>query len=87
MNPAFDVLGIGLNATDTLILVEEFPAYAGKVPFGRELLSPGGQVATAGRLNQLQGQQGHNRVTQHPEVSGSVATASRISIFFIFSVS
>jgi sulfofructose kinase len=47
LNPAFDVLGIGLNATDTLILVEEFPAYAGKVPFGRELLSPGGQVATA----------------------------------------
>jgi sugar/nucleoside kinase (ribokinase family) len=42
-----DVLGIGLNATDTLILVKEFPPYAGKVPFGRELISPGGQVATA----------------------------------------
>jgi len=42
-----DVLGIGLNATDTLLLVEEFPPYAGKVPFRRELLSPGGQVATA----------------------------------------
>jgi sulfofructose kinase len=42
-----DVLGIGLNATDTLLLVEEFPPYAGKVPFQRELLSPGGQVATA----------------------------------------
>jgi sugar/nucleoside kinase (ribokinase family) len=36
-----------LNATDTLLLVREFPAYAGKVPFHRELLSPGGQVATA----------------------------------------
>ena len=47
MSPAFDVLGIGLNATDTLILVKEFPAYAGKVAFDRELLSPGGQVATA----------------------------------------
>jgi len=45
--PAFDVLGIGLNATDTLLLVEEFPPYAGKAPFHRELLSPGGQVATA----------------------------------------
>jgi sulfofructose kinase len=44
---AFDVLGIGLNATDTLLLVDEFPAYAGKVPFEREMLSPGGQVATA----------------------------------------
>jgi sulfofructose kinase len=42
-----DVLGIGLNATDTLLLVREFPPYAGKVAFDRELLSPGGQVATA----------------------------------------
>jgi sulfofructose kinase len=47
LTPAFDVLGIGLNATDTLLLVDEFPQYAGKVPFVRELLSPGGQVATA----------------------------------------
>ncbi len=45
--PAFDVVGIGLNATDTLLLVEEFPPYAGKVPFSREILSPGGQVASA----------------------------------------
>jgi sulfofructose kinase len=44
---ACDVLGIGLNATDTLILVPQFPPYAGKVAFNRELLSPGGQVATA----------------------------------------
>jgi sugar/nucleoside kinase (ribokinase family) len=43
----FDVVGIGLNATDTLLLVQEFPPYAGKVPFDREMLSPGGQVATA----------------------------------------
>jgi sulfofructose kinase len=43
----FDVVGIGLNATDTLLLVEEFPPYAGKVPFTREILSPGGQVASA----------------------------------------
>lgn len=47
MSLAFDVLGIGLNATDTLLLVKEFPAYAGKVAVDRELLSPGGQVATA----------------------------------------
>ncbi len=47
MSLACDVLGIGLNATDTLLLVKEFPAYAGKVAFDRELLSPGGQVATA----------------------------------------
>jgi len=41
------VVGIGLNATDTLILVPHFPAYAGKVAFDREILSPGGQVASA----------------------------------------
>jgi sulfofructose kinase len=44
---ACDVLGIGLNATDTLLLLPEFPAYAGKVAYGQELLTPGGQVATA----------------------------------------
>jgi sulfofructose kinase len=43
----FDVVGIGLNATDTLLLVPHFPAYAGKAPFEEEILSPGGQVASA----------------------------------------
>ncbi|MBV6430203.1 MAG: Sulfofructose kinase [Bryobacteraceae bacterium] len=43
----FDVAGIGLNATDTVILVPHFPAYAGKVAFDEEMLSPGGQVASA----------------------------------------
>jgi sulfofructose kinase len=47
LNLPFDVLGIGLNATDTLLLVPEYPAYAGKIAFEREMLSPGGQVATA----------------------------------------
>jgi len=43
----FDVVGVGLNATDTLLLLPKFPAYAGKVPFTAEILSPGGQVASA----------------------------------------
>jgi sulfofructose kinase len=43
----FDLVGVGLNATDTLIVVPNFPPYAGKIPFVREVLSPGGQVATA----------------------------------------
>ncbi|HEY1213356.1 MAG TPA: PfkB family carbohydrate kinase [Bryobacteraceae bacterium] len=47
MSSVFDLLGIGLNATDTLLLLREFPPYAGKVPFAEERLSPGGQVATA----------------------------------------
>jgi sulfofructose kinase len=45
--PLFDVVGVGLNATDTLILLPKFPAYGGKAPYQRELLSPGGQVASA----------------------------------------
>jgi len=45
--PDFDVVGVGLNATDTLLLVSRFPAYAGKEPFDEEMLSPGGQVASA----------------------------------------
>ena len=47
MPPEFDVTGVGLNATDTLLVVPRFPAYAGKVPFEEEILSPGGQVASA----------------------------------------
>ena len=43
----FDVVGVGLNATDTMILIPHFPSYGGKVPFLREILSPGGQVASA----------------------------------------
>ncbi len=43
----FDLVGVGLNATDTLLIVSHFPAYAGKVPFEAEILSPGGQVASA----------------------------------------
>ena len=45
--PEFDVVGVGLNATDTLLIVPHFPAYAGKVPFEEEVMSPGGQVASA----------------------------------------
>ena len=45
--PEFDVVGVGLNATDTVLVVKHFPAYGGKVPFHSESYSPGGQVATA----------------------------------------
>ncbi len=41
------MVGVGLNATDTLIIIPHFPAYGGKVPFHQEILSPGGQVASA----------------------------------------
>jgi sulfofructose kinase len=45
--PAFDLVGVGLNATDTLLLVSKYPEYGGKVAFDREIVSPGGQVASA----------------------------------------
>ena len=45
--PDFDVVGIGLNATDTVLTVPHFPAYGGKVPFHGEFTSVGGQVASA----------------------------------------
>jgi sulfofructose kinase len=45
--PEFDVVGVGLNATDTLLILPHFPAYGGKVAFDEEILSPGGQVASA----------------------------------------
>ncbi len=43
----FDVVGVGLNATDSILLLSKFPPYGGKVPFDEEVLSPGGQVASA----------------------------------------
>ena len=45
--PDFDVVGVGLNATDTLLIVPRFPSYGGKALFDREVTSPGGQVASA----------------------------------------
>lgn len=45
--PAFDLLGLGLNATDTAIIVPQYPIYASKEAFLEERVEPGGQVATA----------------------------------------
>src|ERR1039457_1228037 len=45
--PPLTIVSGWLNATDTLLIVPHFPAYAGKVPFEEEHLSPGGQVASA----------------------------------------
>ena len=47
MSSVFDIVGVGLNATDTLLVVPHFPAYAGKIVFTEEVVSPGGQVASA----------------------------------------
>jgi sulfofructose kinase len=42
-----DVVGVGLNATDTLIPLPEYPARGTKVAFTSARVLPGGQVATA----------------------------------------
>jgi sulfofructose kinase len=42
-----DVVGVGLNATDTLIPLPEYPARGSKVAFHDAHVLPGGQVATA----------------------------------------
>jgi len=45
--PQVDVVGVGLNATDTLIPVHAFPAPGSKVEFESASVLPGGQVASA----------------------------------------
>ena len=42
-----DVVGVGLNATDTLIPLPEYPVRGSKVAFRDAHILPGGQVATA----------------------------------------
>jgi sugar/nucleoside kinase (ribokinase family) len=45
-SPKVDVVGVGLNATDTIIHVSEFPQCGSKVEYETEIVSPGGQVAS-----------------------------------------
>lgn len=44
--PKVDLVGVGLNATDTLIQLAEYPERGSKVEHGPELVMPGGQVAS-----------------------------------------
>jgi sulfofructose kinase len=45
--PIVDIVGVGLNATDTIILLPHFPAFNSKVEFLTSEILPGGQVASA----------------------------------------
>ncbi len=45
--PVVDVVGVGLNATDTLIRVPRFPALDSKLEFTSAVVGAGGQVASA----------------------------------------
>ena len=42
-----DIVGVGLNATDTIIRLPRFPAFSSKEEFHVSEVLPGGQVATA----------------------------------------
>ena len=42
-----DLVGVGLNATDTLIRLAEFPECGSKVEYESEAVALGGQVASA----------------------------------------
>jgi sugar/nucleoside kinase (ribokinase family) len=41
-----DLVGVGLNATDTLIPLAEYPPRGSKMEYGNSIVMPGGQVAT-----------------------------------------
>ena len=45
--PIVDIVGVGLNATDTIIRLPHFPAFNSKVEFRVSEVLPGGQVASA----------------------------------------
>jgi len=45
--PEVDLVGVGLNATDTLIPLAKFPVRGSKVEYRDDTVMPGGQVATA----------------------------------------
>lgn len=44
--PSIDLVGVGLNATDTVIHVPSFPECGSKTEYDGESIMPGGQVAT-----------------------------------------
>jgi sugar/nucleoside kinase (ribokinase family) len=50
-----DLVGVGLNATDTVISLAEFPACGSKIEYAEEKVMPGGQVASAVVACQLWG--------------------------------
>ncbi len=45
--PKVDLVGVGLNATDTLIPLRDYPARGSKMEYTAASVMPGGQVATA----------------------------------------
>ena len=46
-SPAVDVVGVGINATDTIIRLPRFPASDSKIELLSADVMPGGQIASA----------------------------------------
>ncbi|MFQ5458342.1 MAG: hypothetical protein ACE5FC_07825 [Myxococcota bacterium] len=44
---SFDLVGVGLNAVDTLVVVPEYPAFNTKIEITEHMRMGGGQIATA----------------------------------------
>lgn len=44
--PEVDLVGVGLNATDTIVSLPHYPALGSKIEYRNSSVSPGGQVAT-----------------------------------------
>ena len=44
--PEVDLVGVGLNATDTLIQIDQFPDAGSKIEYSSAQILPGGQAAT-----------------------------------------
>lgn len=44
--PEVDLVGVGLNATDTIVSLPHYPALGSKIEYRNASVSPGGQVAT-----------------------------------------
>ena len=46
--PQVDLVGVGLNATDTIVSLPHYPTLGSKIEYRNSSVSPGGQVATSG---------------------------------------
>jgi sugar/nucleoside kinase (ribokinase family) len=85
-----DLVGVGLNATDTLIPLETYPALGSKVEYRQATILPGGQVASTvvacqtwglrtryvGKLGQDEAAQLHRRAFAQAGVETRIVTAA-----------
>jgi sugar/nucleoside kinase (ribokinase family) len=84
--PNVDLVGVGLNATDTLVHLPHFPARGSKVEYSEETVSPGGQVASTvvacqlwGRSTRYVGKLGTDSAARlHQQAFAAAGTEARL---------